>query len=119
MSNTFRNVHTYDNMWKGRYFPTQNWSNENKKTLFQQLLRRLSNPAAKQMVQIIMNDQSQNYDVSNDANASDILADICSIPVEDGELQLLEEQLADNFMLGKCSQGRTTRLYQILIALRK
>ena len=116
MENTFQDVHKYDNTWGKNYMPSCNWKESDKEALFLNLITRLTSVDAIKMVQLIMKGGVENYDVSNNANASDILADICTIPLEKKEISLLEEQLEDNFKLGQCPQGRTTRLFQLYLA---
>ena len=66
-------------------------------------------------------DDKDNYDPLNKINAVDLLSRILRIieQSEDPETKqtikdCLIEQLSDTFTSGQCSQGRTTRLFQIL-----
>lgn len=115
-SSEFQNVHIYDTQLRNIFSP-KNYSIEYKERLFEGLLTQLRNPHSKEMVRLIYQDMRQpnggaNYDPANNIDASELLADILSTNYTE-VLTYLEEQLQDNSMLGRCPQGRSTRLIQI------
>lgn len=109
-SQNYANVHIYDGTLK--YVETKSYSSETKKYLFSLLYDILQYQQAKDMLAMIANDQSV-IDHSNHVNASDLLADILSHRMSTDVLLILEEQLVDNYLLGQCPQGKTTRLMQV------
>lgn len=109
---SFRDVHQYDGKLYIPETPTHNkYDNQTKKELLEKLLLLLSDNNSKNMAYKIMLDCSS--DPANNVCPSDILADILSRKISLDIFFLLEEQLADNFCLGQCLQGRTNRLVQI------
>jgi len=56
----------------------------------------------------------ENYDSSNNIWVDDIIYCLWQIRHQDNMLQMLDEQLCD-METGFCPQGRSTRLYQILL----
>ena len=64
----------------------------------------------------IINNLDENYDNINNVDASDILAAILKKPY-DNIIDILQEQLADIWLLGQCPQGRTIRFIQIYRSL--
>ncbi len=71
---------------------------------------------SKRVLEIIVNDigTMNNYDPSNDLNVDDILYACWDYHEDQHFLNLFEEQLYD-MQSGLCSQGRTHRLYQLLV----
>ena len=71
---------------------------------------------AMKTIQLFKNQDKQNYDPKNHIHVNDILPRVWRfIKNEKDELliQIFLEQIADISTKGPCSQGRTTRLYQI------
>jgi len=66
------------------------------------------------MLNLIRNDTSNNYDKENNIETIDILARtwffVKRLPIEDRKILL--EQIGE-IRNGTCSQGRTTRIFQI------
>ena len=104
---------------------------EDKKTFFTRLLQDLElNPAVpglyrstalravKQITRGIR--QAPNYDGSNGMYADDVLYLVCK-KIEETKntdaLVYLSEQLSDIMTSGQCAQGRSTRIFQVLMAL--
>lgn len=109
-SSSYANVHIFDGSL--RYTPTGCFEPKYKLSRFTMLDSILLNPRAKAMVaQISAN--SGNMDYANKIDASELLADILSRKMSIDVFLLLEEQLADNYMLGTCPSGRNVRLIQI------
>ncbi len=72
---------------------------------------------------LIKNDHGNaaNYDSSNNKHAEDIFAHIIAEIAKTKDtnvLYILSEQLADMAKLGRCPQGRCTRLLQIYISMK-
>lgn len=120
------NVHVYDTHLSSVYDhkSEEKISRADKNQLFTDLNTKLSRPAAKQMVDIISNDmknaddtgrQSLNYDPSNNINCTDVLASILIKSNNTDLISLLDEQLEDMYNLGRCPQGRSTRLLQLYV----
>ena len=69
------------------------------------------------MLNIIINDlntiKGPNYQIENNMDASDILADIIIYKNFNDIIIILDEQLQDILQLGSCNSGRVTRLFQI------
>lgn len=64
---------------------------------------------------LMLNNDPANYDPINKLHALDLLYIVCEISLKNPEiLELLEEQLND-MTTGFCPQGRTIRLYQIIL----
>jgi hypothetical protein len=120
-TDNFINVHTFDGNLKGIFKPVHVHSRDEKIVLFNRLIEKLNCGRAISIVKIIINDMSKpnngdNYQVENDIDCTDILADIVNkvLTKEYSEmLGILEEQLSDILSLGVCPSGRTTRLLQI------
>lgn len=119
------NVHVFDgkidinykkSLIKGRI------SVDDKVKLFRLLFSRVNDRAKPYLQMIADNIQGHaNYEVGNDLYADDILAEICLFLEKsdnDGSIfKTLEEQLAE-ISGGTCPSGRTTRLWQIYVAIR-
>ncbi len=108
-------VHTFDgklrNFFKGKY------TIEQKDILFKNFLKELQNKDAifiiNKMISDMYNSNGENYQIENNLDSTDILAEILNKDYKD-ILPLIEEQLADITHLGQCPSGRVTRLLQIL-----
>jgi hypothetical protein len=111
----FIDVHFFDGMLKTK---VGKYTREEKCEAFAELEGKLQNPVAIRMLQVITEDLSTqaNYQPENDLEASDILFEIVK-DMDPDLLFTLEEQLAD-IILGLCPSGRTTRLLQLLLAIR-
>ena len=110
----FRDVHVYDGKIPASSNPALvSIPAEEKSKLFSKLKTLLIHPLAKVMVDRIQAEDS-GIDPANNVRPSDILSSILTRRMSVDIFLLLEEQLADNFLLGQCMQGRTTRLIQIL-----
>ena len=110
------NVHEFDTQLK--YIPKNIFTNEQKKEMFKKFKSEMIDLNVEQNcisgLDLIISglDDGSNYDDKNKCDASDILTDILSN--EYSELFfLISEQIADMYFLGRCPQGRTTRLLQI------
>jgi hypothetical protein len=86
--------------------------------VFKQYFSTLTSPYAKHSLAVILNcfehGYSGNHDQINNLIATDILY-ILLKNLDTSEYSILEEQLAD-MTSGLCSQGRTIRLFQLLVA---
>jgi len=108
-SSQYRDVHVYD----GQQEPINSvcYPPELKAELLRKFLLILENPVAVHMARKIMSEHV--YDSANHLQTDDLLADILIRRMSVDIFLLLEEQLADNFMLGQCPMGRSHRLMQI------
>lgn len=108
-SSAFQNVHQYDGT-----LPNQvniSYTQEAKQTVLRGLQILLLNPLSKAMAEKIMNEDI--FDKSNQMSTSDLLTDICVKKMTIDIFLLLEEQLAENYLLGQCPSGKSVRLMQI------
>lgn len=112
------NTHTYDGkIDKNQLLLLQNIddiSPEIKKDHAKQLLPLVQH---KHFIQLILDNWNQpsNYDPTNDLKADELLY-LCSKYKDNSDfIHLLDEQLSD-FKTGSCSQGRTHRIFQLLLA---
>lgn len=110
------NVHEFDTQLK--YVPQNNFTIGQKKEMFEKFKSEMYALNVEQNcisgLELIISglDNNSNYDDKNNCDASDILSDILS--KDYSELILLMcEQIGDMYLLGRCPQGRTTRLLQI------
>ena len=118
MSHKLIDVHSFDGQLKNKYTSIKNYSIYEKHLMFNNIKEELKSPLSIQMLNIIVKDllsgrKSDNYQIENDMDASDILADIIIYKDFKNILPILDEQLQDILMLGSCGSGRCTRLYQI------
>ncbi len=108
------NTHAYDGKIKNELYFKQLTLDE-KLQKGQELLQCLNNP----YLQIIINDigTSKNYDPTNCLNADDLLCLCWEYKDDEDFIQELNIQLLD-MATGFCPQGRTHRLYQLLVAFK-
>jgi hypothetical protein len=118
------NTHYYDTHIKSiykelcilqnTYVLNENLFNELYESLEQIIIVNGSKDTIKEMLKLIQNDSNNNYDSANDIQTIDILdrtwAFVKKLPLEDRII--LFEQIAE-IKNGPCSQGRTTRIFQI------
>jgi hypothetical protein len=118
------NTHYYDTYIKSiykdlcirqnDYVPNENLFNELYESLEQINTSGISKDTIREMLKLIQNDISNNYDSANDIQTIDILdrtwAFVKKLPLEDRII--LFEQIGE-IKNGTCSQGRTTRIFQI------
>ena len=113
----FIDVHTFDGHLCNMYVNIKNFSIEEKKNLFNNIKKDLKSPMSLHMLNIIINDlntiKGPNYQIENNMDASDILADIIIYKNFNDIIIILDEQLQDILQLGSCNSGRVTRLFQI------
>lgn len=109
------NVHNFDGRLNGIFNQTRKYSIIEKKQMFSNLINLLTNPSAKQTVNIIIKDLKgeENYQPENNLDSSDILVDLLQYVQNKDLLRNLNEQLADVHKLGMCASGRCTRLLQL------
>lgn len=133
----FIDVHEFDGKWN--FVPKQNYTRQEKIKEFEHLLElfkihRINNQysVCHKGIHLISNNIQlpDNYDSKNKVYADDILMEICmkikglqlDSVINKNEiikdiLSLIDEQVSDMYRLGQCSQGRSTRLYQIYLTL--
>ena len=110
------NVHEFDTQLK--YIPQNNFTKEEKKKMFEEFKSEMLDLNVEQnciygLDLIIYGlENNTNYDDKNNCDASDILADILNKDYSE-LIILICEQIGDMYLLGRCPQGRTTRLLQI------
>ena len=118
--NDFINIHVYDSKLKNIFIPKKTYSNDEKEILFVNLISKIRNVhaihAIQRMIIDMHNKNGNNFDIENNIDATNVLADILSKNYED-LLPMIEEQLADANQLGLCPIGRVGRLLQIWCAL--
>ena len=121
MSNTFIDVHTFDGKLKNIFKPSREYTINEKRKMLKFLKSKLIDPHSQHMIDIIINDLNvkygNNFQIENNMDCSDIVADIINYNDFDCILPLLEEQLKDTFLLGQCASGKCTRMYQIWKAI--
>lgn len=86
--------------------------------MFNSLYKRIKNPLALRMLDLMKRDMNGNRDTCNNINAMNILMSIIKLNPSNEYISILEEQLADTLISGSCPQGRTTRLWQIYISIK-
>lgn len=123
MSDMMRNVHEYDGKLVKTDIPVIE-KNEEERLLSGFLQRRMQHAALFMSRSILSYDHAQqNNDTINDLDARQLfiylLHLIDKLPKEDHDEwnNMLEEQLADMTRLGPCPQGRTIRLWQLVLSL--
>jgi len=110
------NVHEFDTQLK--YIPQNNFTKEEKKKMFEEFKSEMLDLNVEQNciygLDLIISglENNTNYDDKNNCDASDILSDILSKDYSE-LIFLICEQIGDMYLLGRCPQGRTTRLLQI------
>lgn len=115
----FRDVHAYDYTYReAAYAPAV--AAEDRPAWIERLRERMTRPLAIAGLALIQANHGHmgNLDTTNGKRAEDLLADLAKhiIETESADLlALLEEQLEDMYSLGQCAQGRTTRLWQLLM----
>lgn len=90
---------------------------DDKKQVINQLLKYINNPISLHVLNILIKDigTCNNYDNTNNLNVDDLLC-LCVQHMNNREfINELELQLSD-MINGLCPQGRTHRLYQLLIS---
>lgn len=118
-----RNVHEFDGKLRKIVVPSV--PKEDEALLISKFSERSMRPPARGIANDILyyGDDVRNMDHANDMNARNLLVVvlylISGLP-ENDHLEwysLLEEQLVDMARLGPCPQGRTVRLWQLLLCL--
>jgi hypothetical protein len=113
---TWRNVHTYDTQLQNIFFPQHESTTQKKIELFSKMINSMTNPVAKNMVSIIIDNVKNKTNITHDGiEQSDLLFEIVMV-FEKGDLTMIkevEEQLADTLLSGQCPSGRITRLLQL------
>lgn len=110
-SSGYENVHVYEKRIP-KYEPRITFDPNYKREVFEKLKSILENPYSKVMVDLFV----QGHDIIDHIdgiNCSELLADILSRKMTKDIFFLLEEQLADNYLLGTCNIGKSVRLIQI------
>lgn len=120
MSNTFIDVHTFDGKLKNIFKPSREYTINEKRKCFVNLIRNVNSSGARHTITMIISDLNKNkgpnYQLENDIDSSDILMDILENCEIDKIIVNLSEQLEDIQTMGSCSSGRVTRLLQIWLA---
>lgn len=114
-SGRYRDVHSYDGTLTGKWKDCRR-SVQYKSQRLSLLGDLLIDPHAKLMLTLFRNHAEAGGgvdDTSNGIDSSALLVEILSQKLTIDIYQLLEEQLRDNYLLGACPQGRSTRLLQI------
>jgi len=108
-------VHTFDGELNNIF--SKKYNIHDKDILFNNFLKELNNHQAilivKMMIVDMYDPNGENYQIENNLDSTDILAEILHKDYKD-ILPILEEQLADITVSGQCPSGRVTRLLQIL-----
>jgi hypothetical protein len=106
-----RDVHVYDGKILIKFEPKTIYSKDNENQLFESLKKYLTNPRARAMVDLFINQDVM--DVSNNINPRALLFNILSYHLNTHIINLLNEQLEDAYLFGQCPQGRVHRMFQI------
>ena len=114
-----KNVHTYDGLLKDLYTATKDYSDDEKRVLYNSFKESIDDPYAKDMIRTMLSDslKGDKIDNTNNIDWSNLFADILSHKELKEVKDMLEEQLKDMRVLGPCAQGRSTRLLQIWNAI--
>ena len=123
---SFIDVHVFDGSWSHNI--TTKFNLEEKNVIFDWLIKQIGENVDYNAIgglKLVIGDTQQypNFDPRNNIYADDILAEICVMLVEMNEndrndvLKNILEQMSDMYLLGRCPQGRSTRLIQIYKSL--
>ena len=119
---SFIDVHRFDYSYVDQSHEVVTDTIQEKTQWLLQLINLMTNPIAKQGVNIILANMGHdaNRDSTNQKTADDLLVLLAKhlIKKDASVISLVEEQLQDMVQLGQCAQGRTTRLWQLYQALR-
>jgi hypothetical protein len=114
-------VHQFDYSYSNQHHKLVELPNESKREWIQRLIDKMSNPSARQGAHLILANigMEANRDTTNQKSAEDLLVLLSQyiFTKDESFLFLVEEQLSDMLYLGQCAQGRTTRLWQLYVAL--
>lgn len=117
----FTDVHTFDYSYRDSVAPIVALTNAQKHQILSTFMTQMTNMIAIQGVNIIIANigHDANRDTTNQKNAEDIMVVLAQHCMNNDPsiIPLLEEQLQDMVQLGQCAQGRTTRLWQLYVAL--
>jgi len=114
------NTHTYDGKLDGdfiKYIQNVSTSADEIITCGNEFLKRITEPTAQKYLTSIIEgvNTASNYDPSNNIRAENILYLLYQFIDNKDCLETLETQLID-MATGACPQGRTHRLFQVLMA---
>lgn len=115
-------VHIFDGVWGHLYTPAHGVDDpEQMYQLLSPITQHLEDSPALMYCLLLKHIRSSNnFDPTNKVYAEDLLLDIVQLNnFQTDVLPLLSEQLNDMYLLGRCAQGRTTRLFQLWCALRQ
>ncbi len=107
------NTHHYDGKWLDRLEKLRTKISSN--ITFEQTCDEIliKHPDTENIIRMLSKDKNQNYDVINKVNIEELLP-LAWTAFRNTELEnLLIEQIID-IKNGSCSQGRTTRIFQVL-----
>jgi hypothetical protein len=109
------NTHYYDGKINNCFY--SNLSIDEKKNKGNELLSKISNTLARHFLTIIINDigTANNIDNTNHINVDDLICHCWEYKDNEDFLREFEIQLLD-MATGFCPQGRTHRVYQVLLA---
>lgn len=120
----FIDVHSFDGSIQTLYTTTD--STNDKNSLFAWILNSVKNnkdtDGIKGLELIVKDrDTSSNVDLKNNLNAEEILCKIILYLKKQSNIEdilcILLEQMRDMYISGRCPQGRTVRLMQVLYSL--
>jgi hypothetical protein len=118
---SFIDIHTFDYSYRDAVHTAVMLTDNEKRQWITSIMNRMTNQTAIQGARIIMANINHdgNRDHTNQKNAEDLLVLLARHCIEKDQsvISLLEEQLQDMVELGQCAQGRTTRLWQLYVAL--
>ena len=120
---SFIDVHTFDYSYVTHNHKEVQLTNQEKQDWITKLIAMMTDPIAKQGAHLISVNIGNlaNMDRTNNKSAEDILVLLAQYIIQKDRslLPMVEEQLMDMVELGQCAQGRTTRLWQLLVSLPK
>jgi hypothetical protein len=110
------NTHYYDGKIE-QSLTFNNYTLTEKKEKYNELLTKITNPISLHFFNILQKDinTDHNIDPTNNINADDLICLCWEHKDNNVFVEELEIQLAD-MINGNCAQGRTHRLYQLLLA---
>lgn len=117
----FIDVHTFDYSYAHRGHEQVTLTNQEKHDWIQRLIVKMNHPGAKRGAELILANigMEANVDTTNNKTADDLLVLLSQhvLTKDESFLPMVEEQLIDMLHLGQCAQGRTTRLWQLYVAI--
>lgn len=117
----FMDVHKFDYSYAHHTHEQVTLTDHEKRDWIQRLILKMNQHGAKRGAEIILANigMEANVDTTNNKTADDLLVLLSKhvLTKDESFLPMIEEQLIDMLNLGQCAQGRTTRLWQLYVAI--